>query len=284
MSPLDRLLCCDAIEGMRALPSSSIPCVVTSPPYDQTFDYGGHRWDHEKFMLVAHELWRVAMPGGVVCWVVRDQIADGDQTASSFHQALYFKGLGFRLHNTIVIKKQIIRGISRVRYGVAPEFAFVLSKGRPRTINLIEDKQNKFGGRLMRFSTRDRDGTKSNTAKALIRPFGVRGNVWRYTTGSRVTAKEGYAYEHPALMPEKLAHDLIVSWSRPGDLVLDPFGGAATTAKMALLSHRRYLSIEAHTPYHDLARRRMADAHLAYRRQLDHELQLSPSMSSAGGE
>ena len=264
------------------MPSSSVPCVVTSPPYDQTFDYGGHRWDHEKFMLVAHELRRLTMPGGVVCWVVRDQIADGDQTASSFRQALYFKGLGFRLHNTVVIEKQIIRGISRVRYGEAPEFAFVFSKGRPRTINLIEDKENKFGGQHMRFSTRNRDGTRSNTAKALIRPFGVRGNVWRYTTGSRVTAKEDYAYDHPALMPEKLADDLIISWSRPGDVILDPFGGAGTTAKMALLNHRSYLSIEAHRPYHELAMRRLADAHDAYRRRLDEELQLSPSLASGG--
>lgn len=269
------LACCECVDGMRALPPASIPLTITSPPYDQTFEYGGHLWDHEKFMLVARELWRVAMQGGVVSWVVRDQIADGDQSASSFRQALFFKGLGFRLHNTIIIEKQIIRGISRVRYGVAPEFAFVFSKGRPRTINLIEDKENKFGGRHMRFSTRSRDGTKCKTAKALIRPFGVRGNVWRYTTGSRVTAKEDYAYDHPALMPERLAHDLIVSWSRPGDLVLDPFGGAGTTAKMALLGHRRYLSMEAHRPYHDLAVRRMADAHETYRRRLDAVLRVA---------
>lgn len=279
----DSLACCDCVEGMRALPPASVPLTVTSPPYDQTFEYGGHLWNHEKFLLVAHELWRLTMPGGVVCWVVRDQIVDGGQTGTSFRQARYYMGLGFRLHNTLVIEKQVARGISRVRYGVSPEFVFVLSKGRPRSISLIEDKPNKFGGRLMRFSTRDRDGTRSDTAKALIRPYSVRGNVWRYATGSRVTAKEGFAYDHPALMPERLAHDLIVSWSRPGDLVLDPFGGAGTTAKMALLSHRRYLSMEAHRPYHDLAVRRLAEAQETYRRVLDAELQLWASGSSAGG-
>lgn len=270
------LICCDGVEGMRALPPASIPLTVTSPPYDQTYDYGGHLWDHEKFLLVAHQLWRLTMPGGVVCWVVRDQIVEGGQTGTSFRQARYFMGLGFRLHNTLIVEKQIVRGISRVRYGVAPEFVFVLSKGRPRAINLIEDKPNKYGGCEMRFSTRSRDGTLSDTEKAIIRPFGVRGNVWRYTTGSRVTAAEGYAYEHPALMPERLAYDLIASWSRPGDVVLDPFSGAATTAKMALLSHRRYLSFEVHEPYHELAVRRIAEAHETYRQRLDVELQLSP--------
>lgn len=280
----ESLVCCDCVEGMRALPPASVPLTVTSPPYDDLRDYGAHTWDFEKFMLVASQLWRVTMPGGALCWVVGDQIRDGGQTGSSFRQALYLKGLGFRLHNTLVIEKQLARGISKVRYGVAPEFVFVFSKGRPRSINLIRDKANKFGGQLMRFSTRGRDGTTSDTEKALIRPFGVRGNVWRYTTGSRVTAKERYAFQHPALMPEKLAKDLIVSWSKPGDLVLDPFGGAGTTAKMALLNHRRYLSIEAHAPYHGLAVRRLADARVAYRRQLDDELQFSPSMASFDGK
>jgi DNA modification methylase len=269
---------------MRALPSSSIPLTVTSPPYDRTFEYGGHLWDWEKFMLVAGGLWRVAMPGGIVCWVVRDQISDGDQSVSSFRQAIYFKSLGFRLHNTIIVSKQVIRGISRVRYGVAPEFVFILSKGRPRTINLIEDKPNKNGGRFMRFTTRNKDGTKVNTAKTLIRPFGVRGNIWRYTTGSRMTAEEDYAYDHPALMPERLARDLIVSWSRPGDVVLDPFGGAATTAKMALLNHRCYLSLEVHRPYHEIAEKRMRHAQETHRRRLDAEFQLSSMGVSSGGE
>jgi DNA modification methylase len=61
-------------------------------------------------------------------------------------------------------------------------------------------------------------------------------------------------------MPERLARDLILSYSDPGDTVLDPIGGVATTAKMALLHYRRFISIEPDRRYHDLAERRIREA------------------------
>ncbi|WP_435017981.1 DNA-methyltransferase [Tundrisphaera sp. TA3] len=264
----NRIKCMDAVDGMRALPDNCIPLIVTSPPYDSIRSYGGHLWDFEKFMLLARELWRVAMPGGIVCWNVQDQIVRGDQTGSGFMQVSYFKRLGFRLHNTLIVEKQVCRGTSRNRYGVAPEFVFVLSKGRPRTVDLIRDKANKYAGRMMRFSARTKDGQISHTKQVLIKPYGVRPHVWRYTSGSRATATDRYAFEHPALMPELLARDLILSWSRPLDVVLDPLAGAATTCKMALLMDRYYLGFEVHEPYHRLAERRLSDALMEYRRRL----------------
>lgn len=255
----------DAVDGLRSLPDACIPLTVTSPPYDSIRSYGGHHWDFEKFMLIARELWRVTVPGGVVCWNVRDQIREGGQTGTTFRQALYFMGLGFRLHNTIIVEKQVTRGTNPVRYGVAPEFVYVFSKGRPRAIHLIRDKPNKNAGRMMRFTSRSKHGAVGETKKVRIKPFGVRPLIWRYASGSRTTAREPYAYGHPALMGERLAHDLIASWSRPLDVVLDPLAGAGTTSKMALLSHRYYLGFEIHEPYHEIALRRMADAHRQYR-------------------
>lgn len=264
----NRIACVDAVDGLRTLPDDCIPLTLTSPPFDSIRSYGGHRWDHETFTSLARELWRVTMPGGIVCWNVQDQIAKGRQTGTSFRQALYFMGLGFRLHNTLLIEKQITRGINPVRYGVAPEFVFVLSKGRPRSIHLIKDKPNKYAGKLLRYSTRDRAGVISKTKKVLTKPFGARPGIWRYTSGGRATATDRYAFEHPALMPEALARDLILSWSRPLDVVLDPLAGAATTCKTALLADRYYLGFEVHEPYHRLAERRLSDAHDAYRRRL----------------
>ncbi len=54
-------------------------------------------------------------------------------------------------------------------------------------------------------------------------------------------------------MPEALAHDLIVGFSRPYDVVLDPFAGAGTTAKMAMLTGRRWLGFEINPEYVALA-------------------------------
>lgn len=60
------------------------------------------------------------------------------------------------------------------------------------------------------------------------------------------------AYEHPALMPQELADDLIRSYSREGDLVLDPFMGSGTTARMAFKNNRDYIGFEIDPTYHEL--------------------------------
>ena len=271
------LVHCDCVEGMRALPSSSIPLTVTSPPYDDLRDYGGHLWDFEKFMVVAHELWRLTMPGGVVVWVVQDTIHKGSESGTSSRQRIYFHRLGFDLHGTIILCSKGIRLPQKRRYVNQFQYAFVLSKGCPRTFNLLIDRPNSMAGQRARVSRRSKDGSRDRVMyDHTTQPLGPRGNVWPYTVGGPHTTRDRYASEHPALMHEGMARDLIVSWSRHGDVVLDPFGGAGTTAKMALLSHRRYLSMEAHLPYHDLAVRRMAEAKENYRRRLDAELQVAP--------
>ena len=65
------------------------------------------------------------------------------------------------------------------------------------------------------------------------------------------------AYKHPAIFPEQLAHDHIVSWSNPGDLILDPFMGSGTTAKMARLTGRDYIGFEISREYCDIAEERL---------------------------
>jgi len=268
---IDRIYCSNAVVGMQALPDACIPLTVTSPPYDGLREFGGHRFDRDVFERVARELWWVVMPGGIVAWVVADEI-DGGYSGTSFRQALYFQEVGFRLHDILVMTRSGARWVGGNRYGKL-EFGFILSKGRPRSVSLIRDKPNKHAGLLRRFKARRADGRLRVSARAKpVASMGVRGPVWEYAAGWGGMTTERYAHEHPALMPEAMAHDLIVSWSRPGDLVLDPFLGGGTTAKMALLSHRRYLGFEAHLPYCRLAERRLRDAHAEYRRWLDAQL------------
>ncbi|MDJ1631362.1 hypothetical protein QNN00_17535 [Bacillus velezensis] len=45
--------------------------------------------------------------GGVVVWVVGDKTHKGSETGSSFRQALYFKELGFNLHDTMIYEKTV---------------------------------------------------------------------------------------------------------------------------------------------------------------------------------
>ena len=92
---IDRICCIEAVAGLRTLPDACIPLTVTSPPYDGLRAFGGHDFGHETFERIARELWRVTLPGGVVAWVVADEI-DGGYSGSSLRQALFFQSIGFR--------------------------------------------------------------------------------------------------------------------------------------------------------------------------------------------
>jgi site-specific DNA-methyltransferase (adenine-specific) len=216
-------------------------------------------------------LWRVTAPGGVVAWVVQDEIVDGSETGTTCRQQLFFQSLGFRVHNRIVMVNPGSRWPGKIRYGVTLELAIVLSKGAPRTIRLLRDSPNKHAGRLKTFVRRNWKGDTEQTGPKVypVGTWGVRGNVWVYPRGFNQSSKDKRDFDHPALMPEAMAEDLIVSFSRPGDVVFDPFAGAGTTAKMAFLNHRRYLGYEVHEPYYRRALERLTDARSEYRRVLD---------------
>lgn len=245
----------DGISGMRLLDAESIPLVVTSPPFGSIREYGGHPFYFEP---MARELWRVIMPGGVVCWHIQEQIVDGGESGDSARQRLLFQQLGFRLHQTLVIDGGKV-GKQPNRYGVSPQYVFVLSKGNPRTFNPIVDIPNKYPGRVSRYQERGANGMIRSRGKVRAAAYRKRDEIWRYATGTHNTPDID-ARTHPALMPEKLAADLICSWSRDEELVVDPMSGAGTTAKMAFLNNRRYLGFEIHREYHELAVARLKKA------------------------
>jgi len=250
----------DNIATMQAvIPDASIDLVVTSPPYDNLRTYGGHSWDFEG---LAAELWRAIKPGGVVVWVVADATIDGSETGTSFRQALHFKEIGFRLHDTMIYQRNGLTFPETNRYYPAFEFMFVLSKGQPQTVNLISDKVNKCAGQSLASDTqRNPDGTLSKTSGAkkgnIVKQLSVRGNVWLFDVGFMKASKDRAAFDHPATFPEALARDHILSWSNEGDTVLDPFSGSGTTAKMARLMGRKAIGIEVNQEYCDIAVERL---------------------------
>jgi site-specific DNA-methyltransferase (adenine-specific) len=248
----NKLICLDGVEGMKMLPEQSIPLTVTSPPWDQIRIYGGHLFDFE---AMASQLWRVTMEGGVVCWHVADQIKKYTESGTSAEQKLYFRELGFNV-NTLVAETAMPSPATRYRYGASVQYVFVLSKGIPQTFHPIKDIANKYIGENRDFIRRSPDGSRNIRSHRTTADYRVRGQVWRYLGGSHFSRDEE-AKSHPAIMHEKLAEDLICSWSSDGDVVLDPMSGSGTTAKMALLNNRRYIGFEIHNQYHFNAVKRL---------------------------
>ncbi|WP_240692085.1 DNA-methyltransferase [Bacillus amyloliquefaciens] len=254
---LNRIYQRDCIEGMRLLPDNSVDLTVTSPPYDDLRDYKGYSFDFE---ATAEELYRVTKDGGVVVWVVGDRTKNGSETGTSFKQALFFKETGFNLHDTMIYEKDSISFPDTNRYYQVFEYMFVLSKGKPRTFNLISDRKNKWadGKKKIRGGERQSDGSLIGRRKGnLLKPYGVRFNIWRIPAGKNKSTKDTIAYQHPAIFPESLANDHILTWSNPDEIVFDPFMGSGTTAKMAALNNRKFLGFEISEEYVAIANERL---------------------------
>jgi len=254
-----KLLEGDCLELMQEIPDNTIDLTVTSPPYDNLRTYNGNisQWTFEKFQGIAKQLYRVTKQGGVVVWVVGDATIKGSETGTSFRQALWFKECGFNLHDTMIWKK-MSPFQHKNRYIASFEYMFILSKGFPKTYNLIEDRKNKWGGTQVHGTERQINGQtkpRSDVQKSkVVKDYGKRLNVWEIEP-----VKSGDV-GHPAPFPEQLANDHIVSWSNSSDTVFDPFMGSGTTGKMAVLNGRNFIGIELDADYFKTAEKRIAEA------------------------
>lgn len=241
----------DARKTLCDLRTDSIPLVVTSPPYDDLRTYGGVHWTWGAFVDIASELYRVIAPGGVLCWIVNDATKDGSESVTSCKQKIWFReACGFLIHDTMIYAKSNGSKPNPRRYNQAFEYVFILSKGRPSTVNLIRDKPNVTAGKSVfgKHTMRERDGSMTVRKNRLVAaPFGVRGNVWHGNTRGQEDVCQ--RLPHPAMMPKWLARDLIISFSKIGDAVLDPFGGSGTTAAQALKLGRSAIVCEINREY-----------------------------------
>lgn len=238
----------NCLDTMAKMPDNFIDLTVTSPPYDNLRTYNGYSFDFES---IAKELFRVTKDGGVVVWVVGDATIKGSETGTSFKQTLYFKEIGFNLHDTMIYAKNNVYAHDprNKRYKQCFEYMFVLSKGKPTTYNEIKDRPNKHKGKTLSGTAgRNKEGEKRDLKPVVMGDFQARFNIWEYTTGGSVSSDK-IAFEHPAIFPEKLAEDHIISWSNEGDLVYDPFGGSGTTAKMSILNNRNWIVSEISSEY-----------------------------------
>ena len=246
----------NCLDTMKRMNDNFVDLVVTSPPYDGLRDYNGYTFDFEP---IARELFRVVKNGGVVVWVVNDATENGSETGTSFRQALYFKECGFNIHDTMIYQKTGCAMPSSNRYLANFEYMFVFSKGKPKTTNLIEDRKNKYPERWGKGrKVRNKDGSWSYRENYTAKEYGRRFNVWQYNNGGQgYGCTDEFGQLHPATFPENLAKDHIVSWSNENDIVYDPFMGGGTTAKMSLLSNRKYIGSEISEEYCDIIRQRI---------------------------
>lgn len=250
----------DNCTALRSFPDESIDLVVTSPPYDDLRTYGGLSWDFEG---VAKELTRVIKKGGVIVWVVGDATVNGSETLTSMKQAIYFKDVcGMNVHDTMIYRKANYTPLTHNRYEQEWEYVFVFSKGKPKCFEPIKVPCTYAGQKTWGKPKlyKDNTGELTQVDGYTVSSEKIHGNIFEYRVGSTQTGK----VDHPAMFPEELATDHIQSWSKEGDIVLDPFAGSGTTLKAAKELGRHYIGIEINDDYIPIIERRLAQEFLSF--------------------
>lgn len=242
----------DCMEGMRNLPDNCIDLVVTSPPYDNLRVYNGYSFDFEN---IAKELYRILKTTGVVVWVVGDKIEKGNRTLTSFRQCIYFQEIGFKVHDVMIYRKKNTPFMRSNAYTNCYEYMFVLAKDKVVTFNPIKTKTARSGNEML-VAGKKADGINKKVLGRLNEEKTLT-NIWDYAVGLGGSTSDKIAFKHPAIFPEKLAYDHIISWSNEGDIVLDPFSGSGTTCKMAHLCNRKYIGFEISAEYTEISKQRI---------------------------
>ena len=251
------------LETMAKMPDCFVDLTVTSPPYDGLRTYNGYSFPFED---IAKELYRITKQGGVLVWVVNDSTKNGSESLTSFRQAIYFKEIGFNVHDTMIYAKNSYMPLTHNRYEQQFEYMFVFSKGKPNTFNPIMIPSLTAG------TKRNRGGSKANEntyaerlrdEKTIVNTEKQKPNIWFYDVGKNDKTK------HNAPFPEQLVQDHILSWTNDGDLIYDPFMGSGTTAKMSILNNRNWTGSEISSEYCEIIEERIKKAREEKRKEKD---------------
>ncbi|MGE3465361.1 MAG: site-specific DNA-methyltransferase [Pyrinomonadaceae bacterium] len=250
----------NCIDTLDRMPDDLLDMTITSPPYDDLREYNGYHFPVDE---IAGRLYEKTAAGGVVIWVVGDRTVNGSESLTSFQHAFAFRDAGFKVHDTMIYaKNNPIPSDCGKRYRQCFEYMFCFSKGQPKTFNPIVQmvKQEKAfkSFRITRVGRNDLEHDHVAPKERKVDNIFYYGDtdIFYYNVGTS-SSRDKIAFRHPAIFPEKLVEDQIMTWTDEGDLVYDCFMGSGTTAKMAHLLGRRWIGSEVSEDYVQIAAERV---------------------------
>ena len=232
----NRLICGDASREMARLADQSVDLVIGDPPYNLGKNYGNNldrrAWaDYEAFTRAwLAEAVRLLAPAGSIYLFMGVRFISRLYLMLEEAFDLTFQGW---------ITWHYTQGMGRTR-GFSPRHEDILffSKGADITFNLdaVRVPQKYFRKR-------------NNMAGANP------GDVWQF---SHVHYCADERLDHPTQKPEALLERILAASSNPGDLVVDPFVGSGTTARVAQVLGRASIGIDINPSFIEMAKRRLA--------------------------
>ncbi len=240
--PLDKIITGDCLKILNGLPASCADLIVADPPYNIGYKYDRYNdsQEHEDYCAWCKE-WMLACKR-VLSATGSMYVAIGDDYAAELR--IIGREIGLTLRNWIVwhytfgqnTKNKFARSHIHIFYFVADPDKFTFNDD---SIRVLSDRQKQYA-----------DKRANPTGK-------IPDDTW--VVFPRVCGTFGERAEGPNQLPEALVARVIRASSNPGDLVLDPFCGAGTTAAVAAQLDRRYLSVDISAEYARKARVRVAN-------------------------
>ena len=247
----------DCVAVTKKLKDESMDLSVFSPPYDGIRDYK-KGWIFD-FPALGKNLYRVTKDGGVCAVIIGDGTKKFAKSLTTFKLAVdWCENANWRLFETCIYQRHGNPGAWwNKRYRVDHEYILLFFKGeKPKTFNkeplMVPSKH---AGKTYTGTDRLTNGKFKKITPKTVNPMKCRGTVWQYQTSN--TEGNRLKLEHPATYPDKLAEDLILCFSNPGDMVLDPMCGSGTTCVMAVKNRRRTIGIEISEDYCAIATERI---------------------------
>lgn len=256
-SRINHILNADCLSEIPLMSDGYVDLTVFSPPYDGIRDYKNN-WEFD-YRTLGKELFRATKDGGVCAIIIGDGTKDFAKSLTTFRLAVnWVDEIGWRLFETCIYKRDGNPGAWWTqRFRVDHEYILIFFKGkRPATF----DKQHlmipsKHAGKIYSGTDRLTNGEFKRIEPKAVNPLKCRGTVWQYATSN--TEGNKLKLQHPATFPDKLAEDLILCFSKPDEVVLDPMCGSGTTCVMALRNQRKYIGIDVSDEYCQIAQERI---------------------------
>ncbi len=264
-----RLIHADVSGALDLVEDGSVQLVLTSPPYNLRKIYERDRAisleEYVEWLTpIVKKISKKVAVNGSVCWQVGNFVRDGEVFPLDYYFYNMFQKHGFKLRNRIIWKFNFGLHASK-RLSGRYETLLWFTKSNNYIFNLDPI-------RVPQLYPGKRHSARKGEAKAgkpSGNPLGKNpSDFWTFSADDcfkgnpvweipNVKANHVEQTIHPCQFPHELAERCILAFSNVGDVVLDPFVGAGTSAVAAIKAGRNAIGIDRSEEYVNLTHQRV---------------------------
>lgn len=260
------LICSDALRALQRFSSNSVAAVITSPPY-WSLRSSGIRGEIGSERLLStylnrlksifQELHRVIRNDGVLWLVIGDAYTSGNRRYRETDSRHPVRGMSSRPKTPKGLKPKDLIGLpwriafllQEIGWHLRTEIIWHKPNAMPESVGDRPQRSHEYIFLLSKNSKYffDRSVLDTRTSEEVD----TQRSIWSVSVGSDGSG-------HNAVFPARLITPCLLSSTKRGDIVLDPFAGSGTVGVACIQNHRRFIGIELNTSYARLAKERLA--------------------------